>query len=309
MKQFVLLLFICVSGSIVGQDCDYNYDSSIVMVEEKHVFTMEQLQSIRKKISEYKSCMKQIGDHDKLCWLNASLAQRYYMMNAPKDSIVYHTKRAFGYNTANFCQDYVKVHVYFERDKDFPMRKHYLDVLDIDGLKEIKNHCIENFRADELKVYADLDRKKLEEQTNAGYILEYAQALEVINTLDQKERAKSNLNWKVQNELDAANREALDVLYERYGYPTKTKVGKEGLLNAFLVLHHSKDCAWNQKWTRIFLDNKVYDDLGNIVSYYLYRNFNDEDGICHQNEMFWKEIKEDDALTELLDFDRWEKIK
>lgn len=111
-------------------------------------------------------------------------------------------------------------------------------------------------------------------QTNEAYKSELAQLLED----DQKFRTEKNLEEQIP--LDKLTRKKLDALYNQYGFPTINKVGRKGLMAAILILHHSEDCLWNEKWVRIFLDHdKETRQFDTLVRYMFVRTYGAE-GHC-----------------------------
>ena len=110
----------------------------------------------------------------------------------------------------------------------------------------------------------------------------YKKSLDQILQDDQRHRKD---NKEKQMELDKQNRVKLDQLYEEYGFPSIKKVGRERLLTAILILHHSEDCDWNKRWIRIFLNH--YEDVvqfKTLMKYMFERTYGPELGICQATE-------------------------
>lgn len=120
---------------------------------------------------------------------------------------------------------------------------------------------------------------------------DYAIALKAIDKKDQQERNKwDDLDWTIQNRLDLENRVTLDELYEKYGFPSEEKVGENSLVYAFMVLHHSTDCDWNEKWANRWL---AYDPpFSVLMKHYFYRNYNPENGMCRERKTYLDMVKE-----------------
>ncbi len=303
---FSLFFLVSVFYTFHAQDCDYRYESSLIMTDNIEI-TLEQKAKSEKQIQDYLNCIQTTQDSVKLFWLNSRIAFNYSRLMPHSELVETYGLRAFHYNQERFCKDYVKLYVYHSEDSDFPMQRPYLDQIDTDEANEVKSHCLDNYKEAELESYYSCKQKLLGSKSSPDFNEVYFNALERIGENDQVERKKEIVNWDIQNQLDAANRAKLDELYDNYDFPTKELVSHKGLMSAFMILQHSKDCEWNEKWTRRFLLYK--DDLGidGLFSFYFFRNFNSKDGVCKDNLKFIKELKEDDNYKELLDFSRLEK--
>lgn len=146
------------------------------------------------------------------------------------------------------------------------------------------------------------------ENTIVSNNIPYKNALEKIGIKDQIERKNEVVNWQIQNQLDLENRIALDSLYNLYGFPTVEKVGKRGILDAFIVLHHSVDCNWNAIWTPRFIEH--YDQLGfkPMLHFFIYRTYSDKEGFCKTNKEFLNQLsikRTEEPLSTLLDFSKF----
>lgn len=123
---------------------------------------------------------------------------------------------------------------------------------------------------------------------------EYLDALLAIEARSKKERKVfEEVDWDVQNKLDAQNREALDALYDKYGFPDRQQVTHDGLVMAFMVLHNSLDCEWNKKWIPRFMEHIQEFDSPGIVSYMFERNFDKSAGHCKEELAFVEKLVED----------------
>ena len=122
--------------------------------------------------------------------------------------------------------------------------------------------------------------------------LAYKSKLEVIMTNDQKHRGvQAKERIKLQLALDQQNRAELDRLYEVYGFPTLNEIGKEGMMAIVLVLHHSENCEWNNKWVERVLDNySEIKDHVSLMKYMFVRTYGEREGICqaYKNALFEK---------------------
>lgn len=79
----------------------------------------------------------------------------------------------------------------------------------------------------------------------------YQQKLIELGQNDQKFRSIGNI--KEQITLDSFNRTVLDTLFNIYGFPTQSLVSRKCQYYAWLILHHSNDCNWTEKWIDRFL--------------------------------------------------------
>ena len=125
------------------------------------------------------------------------------------------------------------------------------------------------------------------QNANADYVNE----LRVLYQNDQKYRnqdVKASMDkneWKkAALEMDRKCREKLDKLFYQYGFPKSNKVGDEGVMTALLILHHSEDCKWNNRWVKIVLDNyQEIDKYKNLMKFMLERTYGSEFGICQES--------------------------
>lgn len=296
--------FIC--NISFAQSCDYRYSSSIKLSPKDRIISSEQNAQLQIDINSYQNCIGITTDSAKLYWLNNAIAFDMNELQMAQDSVVKYGLNAFGYDKENLCQDYVRVYVYHELDVDFPMKRHYLDQVNDAEIDEVKSYCLNNYKEAELEIYAEVERNNVKTKSSIKFNQAYLDELEDIADNDQKERKERTINWDIQNQLDSLNRVRLDELYEKFGFPTNELVTEEGTMNAFMVLHHSRDCKWNEKWTRLFLKHKDEIDLVNVFSFYLYRNFNSHDGTCLTNVDFINELKNDASIEELMNFEEWD---
>ena len=310
MKQCaVLILTSLFILNLNAQDCDYNYGSSLMLVNKSHELTKEQEQITKIKIQEIKSCIETVSDSTQLFWLYNAAAFYLIRLDVKNDSMLILAQRAFVFNSERLCQDYVKMDVCHEKDIDLPMKMHYLDQIESDSIKYIRKYCLDNYKEAELQLIKDAEDERLAQKAKVNFNQNYFDALKSINTADQKMRKEESIDWDAQNSLDAINRAKLDLLYEKYGFPTNEKVTKAGTMNAFLVLHHSTDCQRNEKWTIRFLKYADQINVDKIFSFYFYRNFNEEDGSCKDNVNFIQELKTgpfSDVIKEYFDFKNWQ---
>lgn len=310
MKNLLLLLSITLCTTIHAQDCAYDFTMGTVSyVPKQLVQTEEQKDITRNKVAQMKSCFKRTKDEKERYWLASSIASTSHVMSDPVATVEY-SLQAFEIDPASLCKEYIDMHV-DSRDEDFPFKKHYLDVLEVEQLVEMRTYCQENFLEDKTKAVAEAEHEAKQELASDDLQRAYLQQLLAIGEKDQAERKKTEIDWSTQNQLDKENREQLDKLYQTYGFPSRAKVTKEGVISAFMVLHHSTDCEWNEKWTTRFLDHYEENDLANLFAFYFYRNFNPEDGGCRGNTDFLEGVRADldeEEREVLLDFSKWDKM-
>ena len=309
MKIALSIIIMSLFSSISqAQTCDFNYSSSIILAPKDRVKSQEQIKKANDNIESYKYCITQTKDSTELFWLNNAIAFHLSEIHPESESIAKHASKAYQYNKENLCKDYIRIYVYHERDTTFPMKRHYLDQINTAEIEEIRTYCIDNYKEAEMKIYTDKEETDANQKSAKTFNQDYFDALKAISDDDQKERKKKEINWKHQSHLDSLNRIKLDSLFLKYGFPTNDLVSDEGVGNAFLVLHHSQDCVWNEKWTRLFLKHRDEFSLGKIFSFYFYRNFNADDGVCKTNTRFIDELKNNDSTKSYMDFEQWEKL-
>jgi hypothetical protein len=69
---------------------------------------------------------------------------------------------------------------------------------------------------------------------------------------DQKEKRVSEL-WEKQNKLDKRNIKKFAKILDKYGWPARSAVGKEGSVAAFLVVQHG-DLEYQKKYFTLLKD-------------------------------------------------------
>lgn len=310
MRISLIIALILFLSNLKGQNCDYDFEMGTVVYFPKDLNqTLDQKKLTLKKVKKLKKCLKNTNESIEQYWFFSSIASNSYIISEI-DSTLNYAILAFSLDSTSFCKEYVDLHI-SSLEEDFPFKKHYMDNLDSEELSKIASYCKSHYLEDKMKVVENqkIERKKeLEsEHLNNDYIKE----LNKIGLNDQQERKNKQLDWTIQNRLDSLNRNRLDHLFELYGFPSKEIVTKEGATKAFMVLHHSTDCKWNEKWTIRFLDHYEKSNLENLFSFYFYRNFNIKDGGCNDNLKFLNELKESldsTKIDKLLNFTKWEKI-
>ena len=105
-------------------------------------------------------------------------------------------------------------------------------------------------------------------------------------SIGNKDQQRTKIDWVTQNNLDSVNRAELDLLFDTYGFPSLNVVGEDAFTSAIMVLHHSSDCEWNEKWLLRFFNN--YQDLSkykNLINFFILRTFGPEIGICDLSQI------------------------
>lgn len=307
MKIVLLLLLTVLTCTLSAQDCDDDFQrSTTVYVPKNLTQTAEQRSITTTRVQKRKACLKKTTVLAEIYWYAQSLAQDYQILAEPDSSFKY-AMLALRSDTASFCEDYVDFHLASNQD-DFPFKKHYLDVEDFEDYAKARKRC-ESYLKKGLEQEELHQQEELKELESSTFNKVYTAELKEILAVDQEERKTDNMNWDIQHSLDSLNRIKLDSLYEIYGFPSKSKVTKEGVVSAFMVLHHSTDCKWNEKWTLRFMNHYEENKLENIFSFYFYRNFNEQDGVCRHNSLFLEKLKtseHSEAAKKFLDFTKWE---
>ena len=100
---------------------------------------------------------------------------------------------------------------------------------------------------------------------------------------DQKYRGPNSISIE-QNKLDSLNRNSLDSIYNKIGFPNKYKVNNNSLNTVWLIIHHSTDCEWTGKW----MSRALYEIENGNLGFGLYgqtiKRFYDENGFCNGKE-------------------------
>jgi len=265
----------------------------------------------RKTVEKLQLCIANKSESLELGWLHHRLAQMQFLSNNEDQNVIKNAKASFDAMPQEICTEYIKLHMWSQDDDSFPMQSHFLDLLQDEEILSIRAHCQDNYK----EIYiANLQKRKAKqkgEMQKKSIVEEYADALKIIGVNDQLERAKSDGDWGIQNELDASNRSKLDKLYDQYGFPTSEVFGSELARSAFMVIHHSTDCEWNKKWIPRFVKYDELNEYEDILAFFFYRNFNSKDGICSKDKvdvesLFAKEYE--DKIQKLMDFSHWEKL-
>jgi len=234
------------------------------------------------KLSEY-DVNNLITPHQQSFYLLQSIS-RFYL---DQDSSYYYFEKAKNNNPKLTCRILLDGERYFNllkqtgsKDEDFSW-----------FLEENKEINIENFRSFCQDYYTP----------NSSTIIEEAKDVTALSTLirirDKKFREVKTINWQHQNELDSLNRITIDSAYQ--ARKSLINFTPEEIKVFSLVLHHSNDCKWNIKWTKIFIDEKAQNKIkGSLfLGPAIKRMFNHNDGICFlRDSTSTKEMEEDIRL-------------
>ena len=151
-----------------------------------------------------------------------------------------------------------QLHLNFALEKDFGLVEQIL----ADGYPEFDKYRETDF----YKMANDILNKKL---SLANYDLALRKELETIQKDDQALRGQLNdpmsevekkQKWVKINELDSLNLIKIEKIFEKYGYPSKIKVGTRFSGTAFLVVQHS-NLATMKKYYKLFEDAVNKGDL------------------------------------------------
>ena len=311
-NSLILVLVLSFLQVCHAQECNYNYkNGSLVFWEKELQRTPDQEASSRKSIEKLELCVANTSESLELAWLHHRMAQMQFSLDHADQNVIKNAKASFDAMPKEICTEYIKIHMWSQDDDPFPMQNHFLDVLEDEEIRSIRAHCQDNYKEIYVTKLKERKAKQKTEMQKSSIIDAYTNALEIIEINDQLERAKSNIVWEIQNELDASNRAKLDVLYDQYGFPNIDVVGSELARSAFMVIHHSTDCEWNKKWIPRFVKYDELNEYGDILAFFFYRNFNNKDGICTKDKgevesLFASEY--DDKIKDLMDFSHWEKV-
>ena len=151
-----------------------------------------------------------------------------------------------------------QLHLNFALEKDFGLVEQIL----ADGYPEFDKYRETDF----YKMANDILNKKL---SLANYDLALRKELETIQKDDQALRGQLNdpmsevekkQKWVKINELDSLNLIKIEKIFEKHGYPSKSKVGTRFSGTAFLVVQHS-NLATMKKYYKLFEDAVNKGDL------------------------------------------------
>ncbi len=125
-----------------------------------------------------------------------------------------------------------------------------------------------------------------------------------------KDQERIHKNWEKQNRLDSLNRVELDILYLTYGFPEYKTIGKESFISLIMVVHHSSDCEWNEKWLKIlFLNSGELLEFKTLLRFMIQRTYGKEMGICKLSESTKKDLIFNVNEEVLIDFNILELLK
>lgn len=214
------------------------------------------------------------------------MASVHYILDSPNDSIEYLLNKSFEVDSVKTCSA-----LRFFDPTNSPSKR----------LRKENSYFAREFSSDwwdknQLNcqpIYDTLTiNKKINQTKETISNIVFANELKKIEIKDQAFRdalVKDSNNdslWTKQRANDLENRIQLDSLFLLYGFPTKEKVGKEGAMSAWLVLQHSIDCTWNEKWIERYLDHFVSGKLtgAGLIPNTIDRFYHPEKGYCPEGE-------------------------
>ena len=308
ITSIVLVVFSMSFSTAQINQYDFHKDKPIIYLDKDSILNRD---SLREHIVHLKSELGKSRYVNEQYWLNNRIAFALFLA----DKLEYERYAIDSYNKSKerFCREYLEYNLLNEYDSTVNLNQHYLEVSKNIELVEIKENCCDKFeKSERFKLNRRMEKEKMNDP-NSQYNKKYYNALKNIGKDDQKERKKGdNMDWDIQNSLDESNRHKLDSLFTLYGMPYVDVVSSEGLMLAFMVLHHSTDCEWNEKTTRRFLvlDEEIEEHISQLFSFYLYRNYNEQDGICSEKANYFEGLrfsKDSIFIKKSLDFSVWEK--
>lgn len=256
MRTIIILLILISYQAIHSQpikiDCDkYTKKSGAVISLKNHKPNEGQKNISRKIISELHDCSKSLLDSIELSKIHLQLSGlKYHLSNDSieftKSEIIDNIIQSFTYDKTHFCKVFINNNYPEEDSRDqFFVRK-----IDDEKINNIKKYCHTNFEASIKKPYNYSGASKNNPLTTLKEVLKNDQLYRSANNISDLTR---------QAQIDSKNRILLDSLYKIHKFPTEEEIGRKGQDIYFLVLMHSEDCIWNQKWLKIFLS--AYDNL------------------------------------------------
>jgi len=216
-----------------------------------------------------------------------NLINTVYRIYNEKDSVDFYFNRAYKMSTKSVCLTITGYERYHKRrvasgEISSGIRPFIHDMVNIDADVFLDN-C--NRLLDSLK----------SNDTKEAEIIISKEILEIKNN-DRKYRVNGNEDWSLQNELDSINRNLLDSLY--FAKKSLKPFSEDELFVISLVLHHSADCDWNKKWTRIFFYEKTKSNLHglSLLGPAMDRMYDEKDGYCYTRDslttkLFLNELK------------------
>jgi hypothetical protein len=169
-----------------------------------------------------------------------ALGSIYYVLGYPRDTVEYYLEKSFLEDSLWLCRASMETKSTHETNPSLGI--YYAPKFSVDWWDKHQTRC--------KRICQECKRNKPKEVIiDSSKNISYQNALIKIGENDQKNRYVR----EEQAILDKQNRKALDSLFSEYGFPNLSIVSKHCQGKAWLVVHHSADCAWNEKWIDRFL--------------------------------------------------------
>ena len=211
------------------------------------------------------------------------MALASYNQILKKDSVIFYINESLNQDTSWVCS------LFKNNIKDSPFRPEYLS-----GVPE-GNFFMDNMKEEFLNKLWEICRK--EEELNLGKTQGIEKKKNHLDSIyadmlirDQFYRSEYHNEYDsfrlMQQDLDELNRRVMDSLYEAIGFPSIGKINKQSQNTAWQVLHHSVDCAWNNKWFLRFLrEVKRIGGINGWLKQTFHRFYNEETGYCYGKDL------------------------
>ena len=288
MRVYHFLLIVVFSSNIIySQDCSNYFNDKFggmgLTIKGKKSHPKKLLYSIHKAehCLGYATSKK---DSAKIMRMYASIVFNYSYsgineidkIHMVSDTLVNLIVKSYKLDSINFCKEYKSLKE-DANNPEMPWNPFFLDLIENPEVVKIKSQCLGNeyksFKANIKEAGTGLKKDKILNQI-------YFCSLRNLEMTDQKYRSKEGIvDRKGQSMLDSLNRVSLDSIYNVYGFPSINLVGEDGCNKAWLILQHSTDCQWNEKWILRTFD--AYNDgISKFFYYTMNRFYNKENGYC-----------------------------
>jgi hypothetical protein len=291
MSKFLKILIFCFfCNNLTSQNCDLILKSAKPSIALKNVeYTQQQLENQKMSITNCKRCLQITNDPTEISKYHYKIANTSYHYYRNDEDILFHLRESFYSDPTNFCQQYLDITSDFE-DPDVVeiFQPHFIDLIVHSFVDSVRVVC-QNSKKDEVTGIDKADSTfAISVDNNVKEIISE------IRTNDQKYRGHEIIDRTEQRILDLKNRDLVEGLFEEIGFPTAAKVGLEGQNTIWLVLHHSVDCDWNEKWIIRIADNfiETHQKFGFIENamnstidrFYFSEDRNTRNGLCMQKD-------------------------
>jgi len=209
-------------------------------------------------------------------------ASIYHVLDYPADSIQYYLEKIFQMDSVGTCG---RLRFFDKSHSEIPWKE---DVIYF--ARDFSPTWWDQAEKNCQSIWDSLDtvKKPITKKDTSYSNVSYYQTLKAMKVNDQLYRdtlqkdGNNQTIWKKQRPLDLENRIKLDSLFETYGFPNKEQVGHEGMFTTWLIIQHSIDCDWNEKWIDRYMEYYVN---GQVKGEGLYPNtisrfFHPKNGYC-----------------------------